>query len=473
LERAVKRVLIALLLLMPVPAASASAETITWVEAIADHTADGKQDVVTGSQLDGGSVVSLRRGTDAGVVWSRAYGGAGFDVFDDRDVLVTDFTATRALEMVDGHTGRARWRKEIPSPYSDMAFEMPDATGDARADILVRTQRDAIVLDGADGSEVGRIPGVNAIDDLNKTYLLAVSAVPIADVDGDGLGDVLVPAHAWCVVTCVAPNAISLFSARGTLRWAMPEAAAVASFETSDLDADGRPDLLGYANDAIVARRGVDGSLLWTRGMMPNVVTHLTGDADGDGVRDIAYVAGLLPDWTGGVAGLLSGRTGGNIVAPYTPNCGIAAGHEYTWSLYLAGDLNGDGIEDLWAECALQDPRYAGQTFRTPTNGRDGSMLWTALRPGEISAHGPLRRDATGDGIADFVVNQGDYDDGLTQVFTGYSSEPAWSAEPVHVRTAADLTGDAAAELIVRVEPYSDWSWAAYGPHGQIWRIPS
>ncbi|HGY92571.1 MAG TPA: hypothetical protein ENK43_15495 [Planctomycetes bacterium] len=114
-----------------------------------------------------------------------------------------------------------------------------------------------------------------------------------------------------------------------------------------DLDGDGWPDFALGGRDRVEVRSGADGSLLYALTGMAGAdfgfsVTGL-GDVDLDGFPDFAVGAPHLATSGVGEVVVVSGGTGGVVHALV----GSQPGDRFGFALASAGDLNGDGIQDL------------------------------------------------------------------------------------------------------------------------------
>ena len=204
------------------------------------------------------------------------------------------------------------------------------------------------VFSGANGALLWKVYGANHHD------VFGVSIADLGDVNGDGRTDLLVGANQS---DGTGPGyAMILSSLDGSvLRTLLGDApgdrfgSAVAG--GGDFNLDGVPDFVvgaplatgGGPNFGLTrAFSGVDGSVLRSTrlfGQFGSAVTVLE-DLDSDGAAD--YAAGA-PTWNGGVALVLSGRTGKllrrfNALSPTDMLGG---------SLAAAGDVNGDSKPDL------------------------------------------------------------------------------------------------------------------------------
>lgn len=207
--------------------------------------------------------------------------------------------------------------------------------------------------------------------------------------------------------------------------------------DLGDINGDGASDFIVTApffvlNDQVVGRvyvySGADGSLLAVHtGQGPSerlgFGASLAGDLNGDGVND--YIAGSLlrvMAWSGADHSILWQRDG-NIVG-------------FGWDVDTAGDLNGDGHDDvIVGESYAFDDTNPGTVFAL--SGVDGSVLWS--RDGHAagdrmgSAVGRLG-DINHDGIPDVVAGEragGRHDRGVAYALSGRDGSILLCMRPV------------------------------------------
>ena len=153
---------------------------------------------------------------------------------------------------------------------------------------------------------------------------------------------------------------------------------------------------------------------------------------------------------------------------------GRSPGDSFGYSLAGAGDVNGDGYDDLIVGAPYEDHEVADAVIADAgcahvISGRDGEVLYTFGGPSEgdalgwsVGALGDVNRDGHADVVvgAPFHEAKGSPDAGLVQVFSGKTGallyqlrgrEPGdrfgWS-----VCNAGDQNGDRAGDLAVGVE---------------------
>ncbi|MEO0650646.1 MAG: integrin alpha [Planctomycetota bacterium] len=248
----------------------------------------------------------------------------------------------------------------------------------------------------------------------------------IGDLDGDGIDDVAVGAPGFSG-TVLGQGWVGVFSgAAGGLLWSH-EGAGFDRMGTSlarvdDLNGDALPDLAvgvpfadgaGFNRGALEMRSGRDGALLWRAfgaadGDRLGERVARAGDVDGDGEDDV--IVGLPgSDASGpdsGAAWVLSGRDGSQLLE--VPGF---AGGEFAAAVAGLGDVDGDGRADV----ALGSSANAGGHGRVRVvSGADGSLI-TDLRGEEPSGWFGAAvlglGDTNADGQPDLAVGAPGHDD--------------------------------------------------------------
>lgn len=303
----------------------------------------------------------------------------------------------------------------------------------------------------------------------------------VGDADGDGFADLLAGAPCSDLAAANA-GAVYLFSGRdGTILHIVTgvgigDQFGEAASGAGDVDGDGCGDLLAGAdkNDAA----GPDAGSAWVfsgrtgaplllilgddAGDRLGAAVCRAGDVDGDGFADV--ILGAPNDEAGGAnngsARVISGRTGAVL---FTFN-GLLGEH-FGSSVGDAGDVDGDGHDDLIAGAPLADAAGTDAGAARVMSGADGALLFqvTGLAAADhlgISVAGA--GDVNGDGRDDVIVGAphhdgaGGVDSGQVIVAGGPAGAVHFVATGSHamdrmggsVNGAGDVDGDLLADII-------------------------
>ncbi len=203
-----------------------------------------------------------------------------------------------------------------------------------------------------------------------------------------------------------------------------------------DVDGDGLPDLLigipghdGVGTDAgaAEARRGFDGALLHTwlgEAALDEFGSAVAaaGDVDGDGQDDVLVGAARNDTLfsNGGRAYLMSGASGVPLLVLEADGNGD---DEFGVGLAGIGDVTGDGVPDLAIGAHHDDVMGGNSGSVRVCSGADGStwLMVAGLEPIDDLGHAV---DACGDinldGVPDFIAGAHDYPDfGEVRVYSG------------------------------------------------------
>ncbi|WP_243085559.1 FG-GAP-like repeat-containing protein [Streptomyces sp. 891-h] len=266
------------------------------------------------------------------------------------------------------------------------------------------------------------------------------AAAPKGDFDGDGYADTV--ASAWKATVSGHQYAgfltVTYGSATGTSvthrqLFSANSAGVPGDAETygnfgrnsaaRDFDGDGVTDLAVSANKGIVVLWGEKGKGLTSASQLSGVtdVTRLVaGDFNGDEKPDLAVGTG---DFDKGLKVLYGGFTRDGKAAEEDQR---ETGHEFGPTSLTAGDVTGDGIDDLVTTHAFEEMAESSEFFRGGKDGlATGSANTTAAESGVIA---DVNKDGFGDlvirTVPGGVVENLPYDHGTLKVLYGSAEGP-------------------------------------------------
>ncbi len=359
-------------------------------------------------------------------------GDVNADGFDDVIVGAYNAGGSGSARIISGANGTILYTFNGDSAGDSFGFSVAragDVNGDGFDDVIVGAQGNdsngtdsgsARIFSGSDGSILYTFNGYSDHDYFGSSVASA------GDVNGDGFDDVIVGAYREDYLLSAAYGSARIFSGSdGSILYtfhgggAGDENFGYSVAGAGDVNGDGFDDVIvgAYLNDTNGTNSGSariisgkNGSTLYTfngdsAGDAFGISVAGAGDVNGDGYADV-IVSATGDDnnaVNSGSARIFSGSDGSIL---YTFN-GDNTSDEFGGSVAGAGDVNGDGFDDVIVGAYRDDNNGAESGSARIYSGSDGSILYTFNGDSADDYFGRSvagAGDLNGDGIADVVV---------------------------------------------------------------------
>ena len=332
----------------------------------------------------------------------------------------------------------------ITIPFGQ-AIQLADMNGDGALDIVANMEVSfpqvgdfVLVSLNSPGGFAQFSYGVNE-SNLNEFQSQSAADVVIADLNGDGIPDVL-----W---NPGGPNFGVIYAAYGdgtgnisfTPTQVVGNIPGLQVFNLADVNGDGKPDIVTYNSGSVTVFPGNGDGTFSTYPTSAYAASNGGGDQqplvmdyNGDGKPDIVYVDSIL-----NVASFYAGHGDGTFQGASAVDPGAV--NPTNLQILGSGDINGDGVPDLIASDSTQFNAGAApldDIVSLLSDGKGGFKEVTAISAATLNASGfaanglavyPTVVDLNGDGRADLLLSNG------TGVYTALSNGDGSFQEPVLV----------------------------------------
>ncbi|MEZ4647652.1 MAG: FG-GAP-like repeat-containing protein [Candidatus Eisenbacteria bacterium] len=500
----------------------------TYVSAAGDVNGDGYDDILVSATPSGG-LVRLYLGSAGGLETNYAWTVSGFgsvtaavgdvnaDGFDDITVSSASLARVRLfLGSPTGPSTSVNWTGTGTSGswYGGSVAPAGDVNGDGHADFVVGapiwgsndTGRAYLYYGGPSGVDFGIDFAPNILP-IGAEFSQDLQCA--GDVNADGYSDVIIGAHMFNGAEPAGGRAYLYLGGPAGLDtgfiWAFDGYTSNgylgrAVSGAGDVNGDGYSDLIVGAPGATLDffHQGVAYAFYGTNsGLSEDAVAirvlgqedaglggcvAYAGDLNGDGYGDV--VAGA-PTYDGSFAdeGTLlvfhGTPSGGEIIDYSAQRYGSQASEYFGASAERAGDVNGDGYDDLLTGAILHDGTYVdggvAYLYYGSATGIPTYPGWTMEGEAATSYYGYTLAgagDVNGDGYADVLIGALAYTNTLTNQGaaylyygseTGLSTTPGWKVEGTtasellgaDVAGVGDLNGDGFSDIAIGASNYT------------------
>jgi len=345
---------------------------------VADINGDGLNEIVFASYSP--TTLWAFRGSDCGVLWSSSIGSTGWGTaavgelnpsIPGLEVVATNWNG--GVYAFRGTDGSLIWSRTLDSPYLQSSVVIADVDGDGYGEVFVHSTARIYMLRGTDGSTVWSFPLLGRYNS---------PAVYDVNLDSD-----------YEVVAVDSSGTLWVFDARsGVVDYFVDIDTTEGSPAIADIDGDGSPDIVvGTKTGRVYAIDGLTDIVLWDVSIgMNNRAFPTIYDINDDGEVEV-----LIGDTDGDQVYALRGIDG-SVLWSYS--------RERSYEQAMArkiGDIDDDG------DIEIIITSYGSRTGTSPMfvvlNGRTGTPEWSYDIAGK-GLEGASIGDVDNDGCMEIIV---------------------------------------------------------------------
>lgn len=396
------------------------------------------------------------------------------------------FTNSGVIRVWSGVDGSLLWEVSGPQDFAQMGLAvaaMADMNSDGLADVAVGASQgngEVHILSGLDGSLIRLFPAPGNADDFGEALSNA------GDLDGDGKDDLFVGAGDTDGGMLLDSGRVYAISGdTGVVIWNVPgeerlDHCGRAVLAIPDRNGDGKAECLAASPLADVGGVSDVGVVRMLDGSTGAEITRfqgqafraefgdslgLAGDHDGDGIQDIIIGAPReQPAVTPavGAASVFSGADD-SLIFRYA---GTVANEWMGSSVGSVGDIDGDGFDEVMI--GANGAFYGGRVYFY--SGRNGRRLWITESDGfgsDFASRIHPLADYDQDGDLDFMVGEPHRRDaGIDK-----GAVSVWSFKPMLTSNVTSISSAVGANIVLDVD-FPAHSWV-FSSNVKYWTIMS